>query len=1005
MNTPHDCIRASVSPRLRALTTARLLAAFAVSGFAAYAQTASSPSTATTPTTADVTTATPGDQPSIQLGTYKVNGYSQSLETSLDTKRASDDNIDVISAEDVGKFPDTNLAEALSHIPGVTVDRLFGEGERVSILGTDPNLNRTLFNGEPIASADWYILDTPSRQFDYLLIAPEVIGQAEVYRTWEARLLEGSIGGTIIVNTLDPFKGNALAVSGTAGASYFDLDKKWEPSYSAMVSWHDPKKTLGILIGAEDQKDYVRRDGVEALGVVGNYTNSAGIVVQNTYAGPPPPPATSPADTGLPQAGTATKAATGPGNFATDEVINTALFEQIRHRQGTNGTVDWKPTSDLELNFTALYVDENLDNTNTSFYPEYFAGGAATNFNITHGILTSATFGPGSGISDEYDIFARMADIKTQDYNLKMTFKGDDFKAIGTVGFTRATGGTQEQAYRGTNISDGATINEGSSFANYSLNSGPTYASTGDVVLSGGNAGYGGLVEEPEVDQEEWAQMDFEVPLHNGFLNKLLLGFRSSVHDQSESSYHQVMFNGPGERDYLALFQPAPSNYLSGLNQITASMATHPVATLSNLSTIINQTGNTPASAFDVAEGLWPGLQVGETLAQYSVSHPTDALNVFLGLPTDSATVGPTFNAREVINAAYFETDFSENRFSGNIGVRIVQTRTTGTSVNVAGLNGQPLTPASLGQFGAPGYQPLTPADIAAFTPAEYAAVEVPINTSVKTTYNNVLPAMNLAYDVAPNMVARFATAEVISRPNLLQEFGYTTLYPLNSSGDIGGNGVGGTPGINPYKATNFDADYEWYFTKNSYVSVDLFYKDIANYIVNETTPEIHANTTTFEDQYFYVTRPQNGGTATSKGVALSYQQALADGFGIQTNYTRLQAEGKTGPLPYASKDQVNIGPYFEDKYGLLRLTYSWRDDYATGSFNGSSTVFTRPYTELDANAQINITKNLALILSARNLTNETYQQYFTLPNGGGQLFADAYKEGSSFSASIHFVF
>jgi iron complex outermembrane receptor protein len=126
------------------------------------------------------------DQP-VKLEEFTVQGYRASLAVSLDAKRAAGANIDVITAEDVGKFPDTNLAEALSHIPGVTIDRLFGEGERVSILGTDPNLNRTLLNGQPIATADWYILDTPSRQFNYVLLAPEVIGKAEVYRTWEPR--------------------------------------------------------------------------------------------------------------------------------------------------------------------------------------------------------------------------------------------------------------------------------------------------------------------------------------------------------------------------------------------------------------------------------------------------------------------------------------------------------------------------------------------------------------------------------------------------------------------------------------------------------------------------------------------------------------------------------------------------------------------------------------------------------------------------------------------------
>jgi len=940
----------------------------------------------------------------VKLAPYAVHGFQESLNASLEVKRASTDNVDVISAEDVGKFPDTNLAESLSHLPGVTIDRLFGDGERVSILGTDPNLNRTLLNGEPIASADWYILDTPSRQFNYVLLAPEVIGQAEIYRTWEPRLLEGSIGGTIIVNTIDPLQGKEINTAATATESYNARSKKYEPSFSATVSWHNPTKTFGILVGGEDQKEYIRRDGVEALGILGNYTNSSGIVVQNTYG----------AGSGLPQAGTATQKATGPGNFVTDEVINTALFEQLRHRQGVNGTIAFKPSDQLEIDLTGLYVDEKMDNTNSSLYPMYMAGGAFTNTTFANGILTSGTVASGSPL--EFDLFARKATIKTQDYNLKAIYHdSDNYKLTGNLGFTRATGGTQMQAYRGANEGQNAgagpydaySIAEGPGSASYNVipTSQAKWAATGDVTLDPvtGNAGWGGLVEEPEVDQEKWAQLDFEMPLQNDFLKKLLVGARTSVHDTSETSYHQVAFNGPGERNYLALFTPAPSNFLSGLSGITPTMATHPVGT--NFDAIFNQTANTPASAADVATGFWPGLVVGQTLAQYSASHPTAAINDWLALPTDSTVVGPTFQAEEVINAGYIETDFSKDQFSGNVGLRVVTTKTTGTSINVGGLNGLPLTAASLGQFGAPGYQPITPANVASWTPAQYAAEEVPIKANVHHTYTDVLPALNVAYDVTQDQVARASVAEVISRPNLLQEFGYTTLYPINTPGDIGGNGVGGTAGLNPYKSTNYDADYEWYFAPNSYASVDLFYKDITNYIINTTTPEIHANTTTWEDQWFYVTRPKNGGHAKSEGIAFAYQQAFTSGFGVQANYTLMHTSGASGPLPFASKNQVNLGPYFENRYCLVRLTYSWRDDFATGSFNGSSTVYTRPYTELDVNGQIYITKNLSIQLVARNLTDETYKQYFTLPNGGGKLFADAYKVGRAYSASIHFSY
>ena len=95
-----------------------------------------------------------------------VTGIRASLQQALDTKRNSDAIVDVITAEDVGKFPATNVAEAMTMIPGVTIDRLFGQGEKVSILGTDPALNRTLLNGQTVASADWFILDQPGRTFN-----------------------------------------------------------------------------------------------------------------------------------------------------------------------------------------------------------------------------------------------------------------------------------------------------------------------------------------------------------------------------------------------------------------------------------------------------------------------------------------------------------------------------------------------------------------------------------------------------------------------------------------------------------------------------------------------------------------------------------------------------------------------------------------------------------------------------------------------------------------------
>ena len=130
-----------------------------------------------------------------------VTGIRASMRESLETKRESAMVVEAITSEDVGKFPDKNVAEALQRVSGVTISREFGEGERVSIRGTAPNLNRTLLNGHAIATADWFVLDqlAATRSFNYLMLPTEVIGATEVYKGSQADIEEGGIGGTVNV--------------------------------------------------------------------------------------------------------------------------------------------------------------------------------------------------------------------------------------------------------------------------------------------------------------------------------------------------------------------------------------------------------------------------------------------------------------------------------------------------------------------------------------------------------------------------------------------------------------------------------------------------------------------------------------------------------------------------------------------------------------------------------------------------------------------------------------
>ena len=160
--------------------------------------------------------------PAAELEEVVVTGIRASLTQSLDAKRAAEGVLDAISAEDVGKFPDKNLAEALQRVPGVQVNREFGEGERVSVRGTSPTLTRMLFNGHSLATADWFILDqlNTTRSFNYLMFPADIIGQAAVYKTSQADIEEGGIGGTIDVKTRNPLDLDELEISGSLQGVY-----------------------------------------------------------------------------------------------------------------------------------------------------------------------------------------------------------------------------------------------------------------------------------------------------------------------------------------------------------------------------------------------------------------------------------------------------------------------------------------------------------------------------------------------------------------------------------------------------------------------------------------------------------------------------------------------------------------------------------------------------------------------------------------------------------------
>ncbi len=275
--------------------------------------------------------ATPASE---EVETVLVTGIRASLRESLEVKRESQTVVDVITSEDVGKFPDKNVAEALQRVSGVSISREFGEGERVSIRGTAPNLNRTQLNGHSIATADWFVLDqlSATRSFNYLMLPTEVIGQTEVYKGSQADFEEGGIGGTVNIKTRNPLDLPSTTFTASLQGSYTELADTTDPQVGALFSWKNEAESVGILVAAIYQERNIRRDGIEFLG----YSDR---VIDDQ----------------------------GGATVAVPDLLGSALFEQDRVRTGANFGLQFRPSDALDINLTGLYSKLEADNFNHNY--------------------------------------------------------------------------------------------------------------------------------------------------------------------------------------------------------------------------------------------------------------------------------------------------------------------------------------------------------------------------------------------------------------------------------------------------------------------------------------------------------------------------------------------------------------------------------------------------------------------------------------------------------------
>ena len=827
-----------------------------------------------------------------------VTGIRASLQQAIDIKRQSDAVVDVISAEDIGKFPDKNVAEALQRVTGVSISRDFGEGERVSVRGTAPNLSLTLLNGHAVATADWFVLDqlAASRSFNYLMLPSELVSTLEVFKSPKADLEEGGIGATINVKTRMPLDLKPFTVYGSVQGVHSELADKVDPNGSALISWHNRDETFGLLVGAIYQKRHLRRDAVEVLG----YTAA---------------PAALGADLQIPA------------------LVGSVLFKQTRERIGFNATAQWRPSDTLEMSLTGLYSHMNADNFNQN-YMAWFSnminnGAVPTDTTIEDGTVTSGTFALLPGVNGAvFDAIDRLAHTETRSIDYNIDFKPDDAWAFhGQIGYTDAEGETEAQPFWETNAPTGFT---------FDLHGVPQihFTDLDPNDPAGMTLGWASYDTITNTDEEIYARGDATYFLDAGPFKSIKAGLKFTNHKRE--TIHIAGRTGT--------FYPWNGNDCGG---------------------------GVPCSLATVAGSLTPGNFLsdidGDGVLDSFIQVDRGALEDLFGTlnfvdwtPTttdrDIRFLNPqaSFKITEKTYGGFAMGNFGGDRWRGNVGLRVVRTDQTADGWLIGDPGGEP------NPFG-----PITP-------------------VTFKNSYTDWLPSINVAFDVTNDIVLRAAAARTVTRPD------YAAMAPQIELRPTILTGSGGNPQLDPFRADQFDISFEWYPSRQSLVSVALFYKDIQTYITTATNTEVHlveqnvnptpagctAAGTNLWNCEFQITRPVNGSGGTNKGAEISWQQPVWGGFGFLANYTYSDAKKSDGnPVEGNSKHTVNLVGYFENELLSARLAYNYRSKYFVNQ-DRASALTADETSSLDASVSINVHDRVALTFDAINLTDKNLKYY-----------------------------
>jgi iron complex outermembrane receptor protein len=910
--------------------------------------------------------------------TIEITGIRASIMQSIAAKQNAATNVEVITAEDVGKMPDKNIADALSRLPGLNVQ--FGgalamdEAERIAIRGTSPNLNLVTVNGHALSSGDWHVGDQGSsgRSVGFGLMPSQLIGRAVVYKTGQADITEGGIAGTVDVQTRKPLDFRKQLTGEVAiGAVHATLPKKTDPQLSGLIGWKNEANTFGVLVQAYSEKRHLRRDGQETFGfnvITAGAAATAAIRPDGTT------------DTALRDQLVGKRL---PGS------LNSALFEGVRERVGGYVGVQLRPTKGVDLNFSAFRTELKADNYNSSAFAlpntlitngwrvsgATFEGDVMTAATLTRPPATTANANQ-RVIGFQFDHNLRQgAKSLSSFYDLEGKFDLTDKLTIRTrIGYTEGSGVTNAQpslTFGLVNPNMSYQINT-SRPTDYRM----TDAITGQPIDLSRTSSYAQMsntgASVASNDDETYFHLDGEWKIDKGAISALKFGARTAKHVRT----YDVLGARWNAQDRADGTPVTPSPFLSvtgGLLVNFQNLPVYPGTTVPTQAPIVpNGQVPVPATAYP---GNWAsGIDANfpRNLFRFDPGQLSAFAAQYVNWDPVAAKIWTSgYRVEETNNAAYAMAEFDVDNFSGNFGARFVQTKVYSLSYQALP-NG-----TAAGQC-----VPIQPCSVPGAIVGSRFASYLPQVT--ETDHNIVLPSLNVRWVVQRGLIARGSVSKTLGRPNYNELAGAVALNNTLLTGSSG------NPLLKPITATNVDGSLAWYFAPASYVSAAVFAQDLKDYVKAGTSQVEFFNTATGTNSIYTVTS-RIGVKAKIRGFEVMGDMPVGGGFGVGANATYVDGEDQDGvDLLGTSKLTTNLIGWFENDRFSARVAYNRRSDYAIGFVgNGTNTPGNGVHKykgsgTVSLSLAWKITPMLRLTFDGNNLNNPVRSTYYITENAPG---------------------